>query len=307
MVTSLEEGVSEFLEHLSGARKFSNNTIVSYRNDLKQFAEFCRKTFGKGEGEFSQLSEIDKAILKSFVAEISDPFSSSKTLTKKSLSRKISSLKSLFKFLALRGYVKKNFAASLSFPKVPKKLPQYLSKSEVEDLLGMKHVTEVAVLDKAIIELFYSTGIRLSELINLKFGNVDFKAGTIKVFGKGSKERIVPFGSHAREAMKSYLQIREICNVNKSEIFFLDNAGKKLYPMKVQRMIRKDLSIVSEISKKSPHVLRHSFATHLLDNGADIRAVKELLGHESLSTTQVYTHLTPEKLKKSYKQAHPRA
>jgi integrase/recombinase XerC len=307
MVSSIEAGVTEFLDHLANTRKFSNNTIVSYRNDLNQFTEFCRKSFGIEEGGLSQLSEIDKAILKSFIAEISDPFSSSKSLTKKSLSRKISSLKSFFKFLALRGYVKKNFAASLSFPKVPKKLPQYLSKSEVDDLLGIKHVTEVPVIDRAILELFYSTGIRLSELINLRLNNIDFNSGTIKVFGKGSKERIVPFGSHAKEAMKNYIQIRDICNINNSEIFFLDSSGKKLYPVKVQRMIRKDLSIVSEINKKSPHVLRHSFATHLLDNGADIRAVKELLGHESLSTTQVYTHLTPEKLKKSYKQAHPRA
>lgn len=307
MVSSIEAGVTEFLDHLANTRKFSNNTIVSYRNDLSQFTEFCRKSFGIEEGRLSQLSEIDKAILKSFVAEISDPFSSSKSLTKKSLSRKISSLKSFFKFLALRGYVKKNFAASLSFPKVPKKLPQYLSKSELDDLLGIKHVTEVPVLDRAILELFYSTGIRLSELINLRLNNIDFNSGTIKVFGKGSKERIVPFGSHAKEAMKNYIQIRDICNIYNSEIFFLDSSGKKLYPVKVQRMIRKDLSIVSEINKKSPHVLRHSFATHLLDNGADIRAVKELLGHESLSTTQVYTHLTPEKLKKSYKQAHPRA
>ncbi len=307
MAETIEDSVREFLEHLANARKFSVNTIVSYRNDLNQFNEFCLKTFGKNAGESARLDEVDKSVLKSFIAELSDPFSASKTINKKSLSRKISTLKSFFKYLALRGYVKRNYAASLSFPKVPKKLPQYLSKGEIDNLLGMKHITEVPVLDRAILELFYSTGIRLSELINLRLSNVDFNSCTIKVFGKGSKERIVPFGSHAKDAMKNYLKIREICNVSKSEFFFLDSAGKKLYPVKVQRMIRKDLSIVSELSKKSPHVLRHSFATHLLDNGADIRAVKELLGHESLSTTQVYTHLTPEKLKKTYKQAHPRA
>ncbi len=307
MAATIEEGAKEFLEHLANARKFSVNTIVSYRNDLNQFNDFCLKTFEVNVGESARLEVIDKAILKSFIAEISDPFSASKTINKKSLSRKISTLKSFFKYLALRGYVKRNFAASLSFPKVPKKLPQYLSKGEMEDLLGIKHITEVPVLDRAILELFYSTGIRLSELINLRLSNVDFNSGTIKVFGKGSKERIVPFGSHAKDAMKNYMKIRDICDINKSEFFFLDSTGKKLYPVKVQRMIKKDLSIVSEISKKSPHVLRHSFATHLLDNGADIRAVKELLGHESLSTTQVYTHLTPEKLKKTYRQAHPRA
>jgi tyrosine recombinase XerC len=307
MAANLEDEIRSFIDHISGTRKFSPNTVTSYRNDLQQFYEFCKKSFAHESEGVVTLDSMDKAVLKSFVAEISDPFSSAKTLTKKSISRKISTLKSFFKFLALNGRVQRNYASYLSFPKLPRKLPQYLSKGEVEDLLGIKHVTEVPLLDRAIIELFYSTGIRLSELINLKLGNVNFDTCTLKVLGKGSKERIVPFGSHAKEAMQNYLQIRDICNVAKLDLFFVDNSGKKLYPVKVQRLIKKNISIVSEISKKSPHVLRHSFATHLLDNGADIRAVKELLGHESLSTTQVYTHLTPEKLKKSYKQAHPRA
>ncbi|MBK8550162.1 MAG: tyrosine-type recombinase/integrase [Ignavibacteria bacterium] len=174
-------------------------------------------------------------------------------------------------------------------------------------LLGEKYISGMSIIDKAIIELFYSTGIRLSELINLKTDKVDFRNNTIKVFGKGSKERLVPFGKEAGKALKNYLSIREICDLNNSDYFFLNSAGKKLYPMKVHRMVKKNLSLVTDLKKKSPHILRHSFATHLLDNGADIRAVKDLLGHESLSTTQVYTHLTPERLKKVYKQSHPRA
>ncbi len=145
------------------------------------------------------------------------------------------------------------------------------------------------------------------KLIDLEFDKVDFRNNTIKVFGKGSKERIVPFGSEAAGALKNYIEIRNICNVNSLPFMFINNSGKKLYPMKVNRLIKKNLSKVTDLKKKSPHVLRHTFATHLLDNGAEIRAVKDMLGHESLSTTQVYTHLTPEKLKKAYKQSHPRA
>lgn len=307
MSASIDDGITDFLRHISGNRRLSKNTIISYETDLSQFREFLLKSLALSESKPASIKSIDRDILRSYIAEISDPFASSKSLSRKTISRKISSLKSFFRYLAANGMAERNHASSLAFPKIPKKLPQYVSKNELDDLLGMKHLTELPLLDRAVIELFYSTGIRLSELINLRISNVDFKAGTIKVFGKGSKERIVPFGRQAADAMKNYLSIREISNTTNLEYFFIDNAGKKLYPVKVQRMIRKSLSMVSEVSKKSPHVLRHSFATHMLDNGADIRAVKELLGHESLSTTQVYTHLTPEKLKRTYKQAHPRA
>ncbi len=306
MSQGLEKCITEFLNYLSGTRRYSPNTVKSYETDLKDFVKFCSKTFDTEEKKLI-VDKIDKPLLKSYIAELSDPLSSSKTLSKKSVSRRISALKSFFKHLALNGVVKKNYASALTFPKLPKKLPQYLSKGEVDELLGIRHLTEIPLIDKAVIELFYSTGIRLSELINLRHLDVDFSGRTLKVMGKGSKERIVPFGAPAGEALKNYLKIRDICNTANLEYFFVDNHGKKLYPVKVQRMIKKNLGLVSEVSKKSPHVLRHTFATHMLDNGADIRAVKELLGHESLSTTQVYTHLSPEKLKKTYKQAHPRA
>ena len=188
-----------------------------------------------------------------------------------------------------------------------KKLPAFLSQNEINQLLDRIGSGEMNFIDKAVIELFYGTGIRLSELINLKISDVSFAKKTIKVTGKGSKQRIVPFGRKAEKSLLNYLQIRDIIDTDKVDYFFLNKKGKKFEPEEIQILVKRNLASVTGIKKKSPHVLRHTFATHLLENGADIRAVKELLGHESLSTTQVYTHVNPEKLKKVYNQAHPKA
>ena len=308
---TFNEYVNEFLEFIKVTRNYSLHTVISYETDLKQFTDYIIRSSDHKECLSKELqtdlNKFDLIFLKSYIADLADPFARSKQYTRKSISRKISVLKSFYKYLYKKKYIFKNYSSSLIFPKQVKKLPSFLSEKELEKLLGEKYISEVSILDKAIIELFYSTGIRLSELINLRVDNVNFPNRTIKVFGKGSKERIVPFGKEAEKAVRNYMSIREICDLNKSEYLFISSAGKKLYPMKVNRLIRKNLSLVTDIKKKSPHILRHSFATHLLDNGADIRAVKELLGHESLSTTQVYTHITPERLKKAYKQSHPRA
>ena len=308
---TFNEYVNEFLEYIKVTRNYSLHTVISYETDLKQFTDYFIRSSDHKECLSKELqtdlNKLDLIFLKSYIADLADPFARSKQYTRKSISRKISVLKSFYKYLYKKKYIVKNYSSSLIFPKQVKKLPSFLSEKELEKLLGEKYISEVSILDKAIIELFYSTGIRLSELINLRVDNVNFPNRTIKVFGKGSKERIVPFGKEAEKAVRNYMSIREICDLNKSEYLFISSAGKKLYPMKVNRLIRKNLSLVTDIKKKSPHILRHSFATHLLDNGADIRAVKELLGHESLSTTQVYTHITPERLKKAYKQSHPRA
>lgn len=305
------EYLFEYLEYLKVTKNYSLHTISSYENDLKQYSEYIDKSFGKAGKDPADkpvdLNKLDLSFLKTYIADLADPFARKNKYSKKSISRKISVLKSFYKYLYKRKYITKNYSSALIFPKSEKKLPSFLSEKEIGKLLGEKYISGMSIIDKAIIELFYSTGIRLSELINLKADKVDFRNNTIKVFGKGSKERFVPFGKEAGKALKNYISIREICNLNNSEYFFLNSAGKKLYPMKVHRMVKKNLSLVTDLKKKSPHILRHSFATHLLDNGADIRAVKELLGHESLSTTQVYTHLTPERLKKVYKQSHPRA
>lgn len=291
--------IQEYLSYLKVSLNYSPHTISSYENDLKQFETFLGLTFGKEEYD---LNDIELSLLKSFVADLFD-----EDYSKRSISRKISLLKSFFKYLTKKKYIQKNTASTLIFPKLDKKLPSYLTESEAEKLFEPEQTEERKPLDAAVLELFYSTGIRLSELINLKISNVSFANKTIKVFGKGSKERIVPFGKNAGQSINEYIKTRPAPAEGNSDILFLSSNGNKLYPMQVNRITKKSLAGVTELKKKSPHVLRHTFASHLLDKGADIRAVKDLLGHESLSTTQVYTHISPEKLKKVYKQSHPRA
>ncbi|MEO8664365.1 MAG: site-specific tyrosine recombinase/integron integrase [Ignavibacteria bacterium] len=311
MSKTFNEYLSEYLDYLRATRNYSIHTVTSYENDLHQFGEYIFRSENEADKNFKDrkinFDRLDAVFIKSFIVNLSDPFAFKKKYSKKSVSRKISVIKSFYKYLLRKKYISRNYASLIIFPKLEKKLPSFLTEKELKNLLGEKHISDIGILDKAVIELFYSTGIRLSELINLTVDKIDFRNRTIKVFGKGSKERIVPFGREAEKAITNYLKIRDICNINNSSYLFLNNAGKKLYPVQVNRLIKKNLSRVTDLKKKSPHVLRHTFATHLLDNGADIRAVKDMLGHESLSTTQVYTHLTPEKLKKVYKQAHPRA
>lgn len=311
--------IKEFVEYIHLGRNYSNNTIISYETDLNQFYNFLVLSF-YGEKYLSddknheveiKLESIDLLILKSFVADLFEKqkldIKASRKYSNRSISRKISVLKSFFKYLYKRGYTKSNQASGLSFPKLEKKLPAYLSQSEINKLLDKVGSDELSFIDKAIIELFYSTGIRLSELINLKFSDVNFSNRTIKVLGKGSKQRIVPFGSMAENAINNYLHIRDIININRLDLLFVTKKGRKYTPIQIRRMVNKKLADVTNNRKRSPHVLRHSFATHMLDKGADIRAVKDLLGHENLSTTQIYTHVNPEQLKKVYKQSHPKA
>lgn len=310
------EYIEEYLSFIRVSRNFSGNTIISYQNDLKQFLNFLFNLYKDSSVLFPEdfifdVNLVTKRDIKSFISELllaeKIDIKKVKKYNTKSISRKISTLKSFFKYLRKRNYIDSNPASVLIFPKRPKNLPHFITESEMDRLLDGAKSNELGILEKAIMELFYSTGIRLSELINLKIVNVNFGNKTIKVLGKGSKERIIPFGEKANKAMKNYIEIRNICNTKNLDNFFVTNKGNKLYPMQVQRLVNKNLSGVTESKKKSPHVLRHTFATHLLDKGADIRAVKDMLGHESLSTTQVYTHLTPEKLKKVYEQAHPKA
>lgn len=308
--------IEEYLNFIRVSGNFSPNTVISYQNDLKQFLNFLFKSYKDSSvffpEEFSyDIKLVTKRDIKSFISELlleeKIDIKKVKKYNIKSISRKISTLKSFFKYLKKRQYIESNPASVLIFPKRPKNLPYFVSENEMTRLLDGSKSIDLSLLDKAVMELFYSTGIRLTELINLKIQNVNFQNKTIKVLGKGSKERIIPYGEKANKALKNYLEIRNICNTKNYDNFFIGNKGNKLYPMQVQRLVNKNLSGITESKKKSPHVLRHTFATHMLDKGADIRAVKDMLGHESLSTTQVYTHLTPEKLKKVYEQAHPKA
>jgi len=310
--------INEFLGYIELTKNYSANTLISYKNDLKQFSGFLYLTFENkslvdyNEDKFSVPPEnIDKNILKSFVAELHDNKNvinkSYRKYSSKTISRKISVLKSFFKFLYKKKYLSNNPAQSLVYPKNKRHLPSCLSKKQIDDLLNERKNIDIGLLERAVLELFYSTGARLSEIINVKIKDVDFNRNIIKVIGKGNKQRIIPFGKYAAKAIKDYLRIREICDIRSSPYLFIDNKGKKLYPMLVYRFVKKNIGNVSDLKKKSPHVLRHTFATHLLDSGADLRVIKELLGHESLSTTQIYTHISSEKLKKVYKQIHPRA
>lgn len=310
------EYIEEYLNFIRVAGNFSANTVISYQNDLKQFLNFLFKTYKDSSCLFPEefvldIKSVTKRDIKSFISDLlleeKIDIKKVKKYNTKSISRKISTLKSFFKYLKKRKFIDINPASVLIFPKRAKNLPYFVTETDMEKLLEGAKTIDISILDKAIMELFYSTGIRLTELINLKIQNINFQSKTIKVLGKGSKERIIPYGEKANKALKNYIEIRNICNVKNYDNFFIGNKGNKLYPMQVQRLVNKNLSTVTEMKKKSPHVLRHTFATHMLDKGADIRAVKDMLGHESLSTTQVYTHLTPEKLKKVYNQAHPKA
>ncbi|HTX20166.1 MAG TPA: tyrosine recombinase XerC [Bacteroidota bacterium] len=296
--------ISLFLEYIERERNFSQHTSVSYARDLDQFHAFLREQYPDA---LVHPAVIDQEVVRAFLALLLDS-----GMAKKSVVRKISALRSFFKFSVRKKLIASNPMSNVVTPKLEKKLPQFLDEEAVERLMELPDRTGLPGLrDAAILELLYSTGMRRGELIGLREPDFDFAARTVKVLGKGNKERILPFGEKAEAALRHYGAARKdllrSIGGNVPEAFFLTPKGKPLYPAGVNVIVGKYFSRVSEIRQKSPHVLRHSFATHMLDRGADIFAVKELLGHESLSTTQVYTHVTSERLKKVYRQAHPKA
>ncbi len=293
--------IKEYLDALRNERNYSAHTIVSYENDLTQFADFLQNRFPEA---VSAPELIDKEIVRSFLGVQFDG-----GMAKKSILRKISSLRSFLKYLVRHHYITHNPTTNIVAPKVEKKLPQFLKETTMAEVLQRPSVEDwIGARDAALLELLYSSGIRRGELVGLKNGDVDFYEHVLKVTGKGNKQRIVPFGNKAKEALQRYQHMKEkVFAGRKDSPVFLTIKGKQLYPNAVNEIIKKYLRGISEVQQKSPHVLRHSFATHMLDHGADISTVKELLGHESLSTTQVYTHVTSERLKKVYRQAHPKA
>ena len=294
---------SEFLQYLQHQRNYSKNTVISYDSALRSLGEFLKKS-GGGDDFMGRLS---RPFFRDFLISLKR-----KGLKSSSIAHRVFVLKSFFKYLVRRGYTKTDPGSFLQTPKRRKNIPSYLTIAQTEELLRRPSREDVSGLrDLAILELFYSTGIRLSELSELKLSAIDFRGEVIRVMGKGKKERIVPVGAEALRALQTYLDQRKSTFQKLSETdgdaLFWNRFGKRLSPRSVRRIVKKHAQLVSEEKGSAPHTLRHTFATHLLDQGANLLTVKELLGHESLSTTQIYTHLTTEKLKKIYKKAHPRA
>lgn len=294
-----------FLDYLRTERNYSNYTIVGYGTDLKEF-----QMFFTGMDKELDWETVDSDIVRQWVMSLMSTEKNGLHMQSSSVNRKLSSLRAFYRFLLVRGYVKMNPVSKVKGPKRGKPLPFFLRESEMDKLLDQVEFTEdfMGCRDKMILEMFYSTGMRLSELIGLNDADVDFSASWIKVTGKRNKQRLIPFGDELREALLIYIKVRnETLPVRMSNAFFVRKNGDRLYPALVYNLVRKNLSKVTALKKRSPHVLRHTFATSMLNHSAELGAVKELLGHDSLATTEIYTHTTFEELKQIYKQAHPRA
>jgi len=286
---NFERYIEKFLSYLEIEKNYSPHTLINYKRDLLDFSSFVDKPIDK----------IDYFVFRKFLANLS-----AKGYKKKTQARKISTLKSFFKFLMREGFIKVNPASSIPYPKLEQSLPKFLTEEEMKRFLdSLPEERELQIRDKAILELFYSSGLRISELISLNIEDLDLMSGIIKVKGKGKKERILPMGEASMRILNKYLEKR----LSKERALFLNRFGKRISAVGVRKAINKWAKILALKEKVSPHVFRHSFATHLLNRGADLRSVQELLGHSNITTTQVYTHLTVDSLKRVYQKAHPRA
>ncbi|MFH1008162.1 MAG: tyrosine recombinase XerC [Candidatus Latescibacterota bacterium] len=300
----MEEHLHSFLEYIEKERGFSEHTVSAYGRDLVQFLRFLEEEL---EWEAIEPDQIDRLAIRQFLGTLGR-----RGAAKKSVARKLASIRSFMKYLCREGVLEKNPALSVVSPKLEKRLPSFLNVDQANRAMdGAFRDDAYGVRDRAILEVLYGAGIRLGELVGLNRGSVDLLGRVIRVRGKGRKDRIVPLGRAAVRALESYLARRGELLPKKDgvlqEALFLNRYGGRLSGRSIQYLVEKCLSEVAEAGKVSPHALRHSFATHLLDAGADLMAVKELLGHTSLSTTQVYTHVSTERLRKAYEQAHPRA
>lgn len=290
--------VDSFLKYLRYEKRYSEHTLTAYRKDLEQFTEFLERTF-----EIRDSLEVKHPHLRSWVVELME-----KGIAPGSVNRKIATLKSYFKYLLAREYISANPTGRLKPMKAEKRLPSFVRENEMVVLLDQIAFSDdfAGLRDRLILEMLYATGIRLSELIGLKDLDVNDYQHSIKVLGKRNKERLIPTSDFIVKLLRDY-QGKRNQEFGKTEFLLVTDNGDKLYPMMVYRTVKKYLEQVTTISKKSPHVLRHTFATHLLNKGAELNAVKDLLGHTSLAATQVYTHNSMEKLKSVFDQAHPKA
>ncbi|MFC7356924.1 tyrosine-type recombinase/integrase [Jejudonia soesokkakensis] len=288
-----------FTDYLSLEKKYSPHTIVAYKRDLENFAAFAKEDY-----DVLNLTEINYSIIRSWIVSLVD-----EGISNRSVNRKVSSLKTYYKFLLKTKQIEVNPLAKHKSLKTSKKLQVPFSEKEIAQVIELLHETEgfEAIRNKLIVELFYATGMRRAELVNLKLSDIDLAQQTVKVLGKRNKERIIPLLKPVLKTYQEYINERSaLKKIESPEYVLLSSKGVKIYETLVYRVINSYFSIASEKIKRSPHILRHSFATHLLNEGADINAVKELLGHSSLASTQVYTHNNIAKLKEVYGNTHPR-
>jgi len=285
--------VSEFLDYLKYEKNFSAHTILAYENDLKEFMQFV---------DSLNISETNKEIIRQYIGYLSE-----RKLEVKSIRRKISSIRSYFNFLIKEGIYSQNPCRGLVLPKIKKSIPEFLDAEPLLNYLNENTESDFeSIRNKLIIDILYQTGIRRSELVNLKKNDIDLNNLNLKVLGKRNKERIIPFSLQLADNLNRYFSVLYDMNI-KSDYLLVDKNGKQLSSFQVYYIVKKELSKITTQEKKHPHILRHTFATHLLNNGADINAVKELLGHSNLKATEIYTHSNIEQLKKIYKQSHPRS
>ena len=291
--------IESFLAYLRLERNYSEKTVVSYGIDLREFEGY----FKEADTELD-FTTVDADVVRNWVMHLMDE---GRAAT--SVNRKLSSLRSFYRFLLRKKAITVNPMAKVVGPKKKKPLPSFVREKDMDRLLDGLTFEEgfEGCRDRMVLEMFYATGMRLSELIGLDDADVDFSARLIKVTGKRNKQRLIPFGNELEEDLRIYIKVRDEALPNGSDAFFVRKDGKRMYPMQVYRLVKRNLSKVVTLKKRSPHVLRHTFATAMLNDCAELRAVKELLGHESLTTTEVYTHTTFEDLKKVYELAHPRA
>ena len=288
----MKEDISQFLSYLLFEKKYSENTIKAYERDLMRFCDFFHN---------SSILSIDKNSMRKYINKVGEE------IDPRSLSRNISSLKSFFKFLVLSKVISVNPMDMINNPKIPKKLPKVLSEDEVFKLLDIDLNTDFDYRNKAMIELMYSSGRRVSELVNLNVNDVDLDNDLIRIFGKGSKERIIPINDYAASSLNEYLlnHRKELFKHGENNYLFLNNHGNKMTRQGFFKILKK-IAVEKGINTDfSPHTLRHSFASHLLKYGADLRSIQELLGHSDISSTQIYTHISNEKLRNNYEEFHP--
>jgi len=308
-VLTLARAIDEFEAYVADARRYSPRTVRAYRSDLDRFAGFWEGDFGEGSAAKTPLSRVDTLAVRSYLASLHRG-----RLASRSLARHLSTLRSFFRWACREGHLDKNPARALPAPRLPKTLPRAMTLPDTERLLAADEDAPFPERDRALFELLYATGMRVSEAAGLDLEDVDFASRLLRVVGKGNKERIAPFGETAEDALAAYLPARAARRKkgragenDDGEPLFVNARGGRLTTRSMARLLKHRLRAAGLPAEISPHALRHSFATHLLEAGADLRAIQELLGHASLSTTQKYTHLDAARLREVYRRAHPKA